>query len=116
MFFQLFDFFFFFSLGILGVLLLFMWWGTDHQMCRDNFNLMWALPLHLPVSFLLFRQRQWVCIYFRYVFFYTLALLLAWYFIPQQFNNALLPLAGIIAVRSYFISKPNFSFFSARKR
>jgi len=116
LFFQLFDFFFFFSLGILGVLLLFMWWGTDHQMCRDNFNLMWALPLHLPVSFLLFRQRQWVCIYFRYVFFYTLALLLAWYFIPQQFNNALLPLAGIIAVRSYFISKPNFSFFSARKR
>ena len=103
--FKIFDFFFFVTVGLIGVLILFMWFGTEHAMCRNNFNLLWALPTHLAVAFLLFTKIKWVNIYFRFIFFYTIALLVAWFFLPQQFNTALLPVAGIILIRSFYLSK-----------
>ena len=103
--FKAFDFFFFVFVGLIGVLILFMWFGTEHAMCRNNFNLLWALPTHLPVAFLLFNKKQWINNYFRFIFFYTIALLLAWFFLPQQFNAALLPVVGIILIRSFYLSK-----------
>jgi len=74
-------------------------------MCRTNFNLLWALPTHFIVAFFLFGNKSWVKSYFRFIFFYTIALLLAWFFLPQQFNTALLPVMGIILVRSFYLSK-----------
>ena len=105
LFFKIFDFFFFTFLGLLGLLILFMWFGTEHAMCKNNFNLLWALPTHLPVAFLLFSRKQLVNAYFRFIFFFTVALLLAWFFLPQQFNTAFLPIVGIILIRSFFLSK-----------
>ena len=102
---KIFDFIFFFTLGLLGILLLFMWFGTNHAMCKNNFNLLWALPLHLPVALLIFNKKEWINNYFRFIFFYTLALLVAWFLLPQQLNLALLPIAGIILARSFFRSK-----------
>lgn len=78
--FLIFDFLLFTLLGLLGVLLLFMWFATDHAMCRDNYNLLWTLPTHLPVSFFLFGKKQWVSVYFRFIFFYSIALIVAWFF------------------------------------
>jgi Domain of unknown function (DUF4105) len=107
LFLKIFDFFFFVIVGLIGVLILFMWFGTEHAMCKNNFNLLWALPTHLPVAFMLFSKKQWVNSYFRFIFFYTIVLLLAWFFLPQQFNTASLPVVGIILIRSFFLSKRN---------
>ena len=107
LFLKIFDFFFFVIVGLIGVLILFMWFGTDHAMCKNNFNLLWALPTHLPIAFMLFSKKQWVNNYFRFIFFYTIALLLAWFFLPQQLNTALLTVAGIILIRSFYLSKRN---------
>ena len=104
-FFTIFDTLFFAIVGLLGLLILFMWFGTDHAMCRNNFNLLWALPTHLIAAFFIFSKKKWVTAYFRITFFYTLALMLAWFFLPQQFNAALLPVTGIILVRSIYLSK-----------
>ena len=79
-----------------------MWLGTDHAMCKNNFNLLWALPSHLPMAFFLFSKKEWMKKYFSILFYITLALLVAWFFLPQQLNIALLPVAGIVLVRSYF--------------
>lgn len=102
---KVFDVLFFAIVGLIGLLILFMWFGTDHAMCRENFNLLWALPTHFIVAFFLFSKRSWVNSYFRFIFFYTIALLLAWFFLPQQFNTALLPVVGIILLRSFYLSK-----------
>jgi hypothetical protein len=107
LFLKVFDFFFFFIVGLIGVLILFMWFGTEHAMCKNNFNLLWALPTHLPVAFMLFNGKNWINDYFRFIFFYSIALLVAWFFLPQQFNTALLPVVGIILIRSFFLSKRN---------
>jgi hypothetical protein len=40
-----------FVTGLLGCLILVMWFGTDHQACRNNFNILWMLPLNLLIPF-----------------------------------------------------------------
>jgi hypothetical protein len=104
-FFKYFDFVLFFLSGGLGMLILFMWFGTDHQACRNNMNLVWALPTHLVAVFFLFINKSWVKKYFRFTFWLNILLLLVWFFLPQQMNSALLPLLGLIILRSFFLSK-----------
>jgi len=102
---KVFDKVFFFFCGILGFLILFMWFGTDHPTCRNNFNLFWALPIHLLIVAVPGWKKEWIKNYFKIIFWLTAALLACWFFLPQQMNNGLLPIAGIILVRSLFISK-----------
>ena len=98
------DFFLFFVLGAVGVLLLFMWFATDHALCANNYNLLWALPTHLIAAFYLFSRKRWVQAYFRIVFFLQIALLLLWAFLPQQLNTALIPLLFLLVLRSWILS------------
>jgi hypothetical protein len=100
-----FDFIFFSLLGLAGILILFMWFGTDHKVCRDNFNLLWALPTDLIGAFLLLRTTRWSRGYFAVVSWITLALLVGWFFLPQQLNLSLVPLSLIIIFRSWKLSK-----------
>jgi hypothetical protein len=37
--------------GLLGTLILVMWFGTNHQGCGNNFNVLWALPLNAFIAF-----------------------------------------------------------------
>ncbi|GAA4461712.1 DUF4105 domain-containing protein [Nemorincola caseinilytica] len=36
-----------FVTGLLGCLILLMWFGTDHQGCGNNFNVLWMLPVNI---------------------------------------------------------------------
>lgn len=40
-----------FVTGLLGCLILVMWFATDHQGCQNNFNVLWALPTNLLFAF-----------------------------------------------------------------
>ena len=102
---DIFDFLFFFSLGLAGILLLFMWFGTDHKVCQNNFNLLWALPSNVIMAFFVHSKKSWVKNYFRIVFWLSLALFVAWFFLPQQMNNALIPIVLLIIYRSWYLSK-----------
>lgn len=102
---HVFDRVFFFLLGIVGVLLLFMWFGTDHTVCANNYNLLWALPAHLACGIFAGSGKAWVRTYFRIVFFITALLLLTWAFLPQNLNEALIPLVLIVLLRSFLLSK-----------
>jgi len=96
-----FDGFLYFLTGVLGILLLFMWFGTDHAVCRDNFNLLWAWPTNVIAAFYIHsRKRKGT----RYLEIYTGALVLllaAWFFLPQHLNSALLPVLGILVFRTW---------------
>jgi hypothetical protein len=37
--------------GLLGMLILVMWFATNHQGCSNNFNILWALPTNLIIAF-----------------------------------------------------------------
>lgn len=47
-----------FVAGLLGWIMLIMWFFTDHQACAYNTNLLWALPTHLFLAFLPKRNRS----------------------------------------------------------
>lgn len=102
---NIFDRIFFFSLGLLGLLLLTLWIIRLDTVCRDNFNLLWALPSHLYIAFVLGKNKKWIKKYFRITIIISLLTLLAWFFLPQQLNTALIPLLLIIITRSFFRSK-----------
>lgn len=40
-----------FVTGLLGCLMLVMWFCTDHQACSDNFNILWMLPTNIIIAF-----------------------------------------------------------------
>ena len=105
---SIFDFLFFFLLGLAGLLLLFMWFGTDHTVCQNNYNLLWALPIHVVMAFFVHSQKLWVKKYFRVVFWLSLLLALCWFFLPQEMNNALIPVLLLIMFRSWQLSKINY--------
>jgi len=102
---RIFDGVFFFTTGLAGLVLLFMWFGTDHYVCRYNLNLLWAVPTHTVAAFFFNRRKPWVQSYFRVVFWLSLALLAGWYFLPQQMNDALIPIVIIAMTRSWYLSK-----------
>jgi len=97
---QGFDGLFFFVTGVLGIVLIFMWTGTDHQMCKNNFNLLWAWPTHTVAAFFVNSKKTWVKKYFKFTAIALMAVLISWYFLPQQMNNGLIPIVLLLIYRS----------------
>ena len=85
-----FDGLLFFLVGMSGMMMLFMWFGTEHVMCKDNFNLLWAWPTHAIMAFFIHSRKRWVKKYFQLTLIVYILLLLAWFFIPQQLHPAFL--------------------------
>ena len=101
----LFDFLFFFLTGLAGLLLLFMWFGTNHEVCGNNFNLLWAFPPNVVMAFFVHSNKTWVRSYFRILCWMSSLLLITWFFLPQDMNEAILPILLLIIYRSWYLSK-----------
>ena len=86
-----FDFTVFFISGVIGALLIYLWFFTDH-LSSFNYNLIWAVPFNLIFSFLLifnFKSTltRWYFIINCAVLF---SLLILWNFLPQDLNDILI--------------------------
>ena len=49
--------------GLLGVLMLVMWIGTDHRACTNNYNVLWAIPFNVIIALVAHKKRFWLKIY-----------------------------------------------------
>ncbi|MEM9935419.1 MAG: DUF4105 domain-containing protein, partial [Bacteroidota bacterium] len=89
-------------IGLAGMVLLFMWVGTEHRVTKMNLNLLWLLPTHLiPAGYLLAsRLPEWVRTYLLYSSILLGLLVLSWFFIPQDLPSAGLPLTILIGLRT----------------
>ena len=95
-----FDGFLFFITGLLGILLIFMWFGTDHLMCKDNFNLLWAWPTNVIAAFYIHSKKRPYTKYFLIYSIFNLILFACWFFLPQHLNPSLIPIIAILIFRS----------------
>ena len=99
------DFVLFFVVGLVGLLVVFLWFFTDHTNTQNNLNIIWALPTHLVMSFFLLPKRR--STFTRYYFLATsiiaILLLVTWGFLPQRLNLSLIPLVIAIALRAFRI-------------
>ena len=94
----LFDALFFVVSGMIGCLLLYLWFFTDH-LSSFNFNLVWALPSNMIIGILLLINPEKSFIKW-YMFVYGIlltTLLILWQWIPQNLSEVLiLFILGII--------------------
>jgi hypothetical protein len=95
-----FDGFLVFIVGLLGILILFMWFGTDHIMCRSNYNILWAWPTNIVTAFYVHSKKNWARKYFLIYAIFNILLIVAWGLLPQHLNAALIPILAILILRS----------------
>jgi len=98
------DILLFSAVGLLGTLLLILWLATDHQTTKENWNLLWAHPLHLLTAILLVRGKLGVGakLYFLVGGFFYLGLIAASEMIPQEYHPAVIPLIALVAFRYFY--------------
>lgn len=96
------DLLLFGAAGILGSLLVFLWFFTNHTATAYNWNLAWAWPTHLPAAIMLLTSRRpaWLKTYFIAAAIGTALVLLLWPLIPQDLHEALIPLLILLLIRS----------------
>jgi uncharacterized membrane protein len=93
--------------GLVGWLLFLLWVATDHNAAARNLNLLWAIPLYFPIGLLLLKKRRpnWMRWFFRITFFAMVLLILFWSSLPQDLHNSLVPLAALLGLRSFRLSR-----------
>ncbi len=105
---QGFDGFMFFITGLMGILILFMWFGTEHLMCSSNYNLLWAWPTHTIAAFYVNSQKYQAKNYFKIIAVINTLLLFAWFFLPQHMNISFIPFILLLIFRSIIIGFKNY--------
>ena len=101
-----FDVLFFMLLGLLGCFMLFMWFGTEHQVCSYNRNIFWAFPLHVLFAFLIPRGSDRTIRYARYATWLLIASMFYSFFAIQPYIPEITPILIIILIRLNKYSKP----------
>lgn len=87
--------------SLFGVVLLFMWFGTNHQQMDWNLNVLWANPLGLFfVYFALSKQMKRAGWAAGGLLAFLLVNLVGWPWLPQHFNLSLLPFILALAIRA----------------
>jgi hypothetical protein len=87
--------------GGVGLLLLFLWFLTDHQASAYNLNVLWALPTHLIAVIAFIKNPRWLNMYFLITAVLMVILLMSWMILPQELNFALIPLVFALGVRAF---------------
>jgi len=104
------DFAMFFIVGIIGLLVAFFWFATEHKIMSHNFNLLWAIPFHFFIVFFLIKRKrkQLLKYYFSTSTIITGLVLAVWTVFPQHFPLEAAPLVFALTLRSFRIAKVNF--------
>lgn len=95
---RIFDFIFWFVLGIGGVIVFFLWFLTDHQATKNNLNLFWLLPTHLLVFWRTRKEGLWES-YFLITAIIAAGLLIGMKWLPQELPIAAIPIMVLIVIK-----------------
>jgi len=93
--------------GIIGVLLLLLWFATDHSATAQNYNLLWACPISLIALFQIFKSstKRWVIGYLKLLVIMLCLMGLHWVIGVQVYAYALIPLLIALFVRYVYLIK-----------
>ena len=90
------DIILFFLVGLISLLVMYLWFISDHSATKGNWNILWANPLFFYV---LFRLRKTQYIVLQILTACLLLFLLGFGFLPQHFNTAFIPISLMLMVR-----------------
>ena len=101
------DFTILFTTGIAGILIVFLWFFTDHSTAPNNFNFLWAFAPNLIIAFLILKknQQKWMKFYFIFSLVLLINIPILWISEVQLFPVAVIPVLILLLIRYLFLSK-----------
>ena len=99
------DFTLFFVTGVLGIIICFLWFFTDHYTAPNNFNLLWAFVLNFFVAFTLLKNSipSWISNYLLFYLILLFGVIVTSFIGLQQFSNAVFPIIAMLFLRTFYI-------------
>ncbi len=99
------DFILLFVTGIAGLLIVFLWLGTDHKATANNFNFLWTFPLNIVLAFFILKDNlpKWATTYLYALIGFLVLAMLIWIFKVQDFSILILPIVILLAIRYSFL-------------
>lgn len=93
--------------GILGSVVVFLWFFTDHSTAPNNFNFLWAFAPNLIFAFLLLKKKQqkWIKFYFQFLVVLLIFIPILWLLEVQLFPISTIPFLILLFTRYLFLSK-----------
>ena len=87
--------------GLAGLIVFLLMTATDHTATAWNMNVLWLLPTHLALPFVLRRtvKPKWLFPYFAIAGGLIVLLLLFWPILPQKMNPTFIPLMLMLLIR-----------------
>ena len=97
-----FDLLLFTISGLVGFLILYLWFFTDH-LSSNNYNIIWATPLNFIIPFIINSKRFKKALYYYFLYYSSslIVLLILWDLLPQEFNDSLIIIILILIIRSF---------------
>ena len=100
------DILIYFSSGTLGLLVIYLWFFSNHFASAQNFNFLWAFPFNLIMVYVLLRENppNWAVNFIKLNIILLVLLFIHWATGVQKYNITLLPIFIALLVRySYLI-------------
>jgi hypothetical protein len=95
--------------GLVGLLVVFLWFFTDHTATKNNLNLLWANPICLLFAF---KGIKGIVGWWRKLLIgYTvllLVMLVGWFFLPQRLHLAIMPFGVALLFYCIKVLRPSF--------
>ncbi len=91
--------------GIIGILILLLWFATDHKGTHQNYNLLWACALNILVVFQFFKKNipSWFIRYLKFLVILLCLMLLHWIIGIQVFAIGLIPFLIALFIRYVYL-------------
>lgn len=91
--------------GLFGVIMLLLWFATDHSATAFNFNLLWAFFLNIFFVFQIKKdkQKKWFISYIKLLIIFLCLIVILWIMRVHIFAYAIIPLLIALAVRYFFL-------------
>ncbi|ADR21987.1 hypothetical protein MATR_03780 [Marivirga tractuosa] len=89
--------------GLVGCLIFFLWFLSDHMATVNNWNMIWAFPLNVVLAFLLFKKpaKKWHTAFYAIFGIFQFMVLGFFYTLPQAMHVAVLPIVLYFAFKSF---------------
>ena len=91
--------------GSIGILVIYLWFFSNHFAGAQNFNFLWAFPFNFALIFAIYKNKipNWFIGYIKLLIILIILLFLHWITGVQKYNLTLLPIFVALLIRYSFL-------------
>ena len=93
--------------GLFGILIVFLWFFTNHSTAPNNFNFLWAFAPNFFLAFVINKKNppKWIYSYIKFLLILLGLIPIIWLLNFQLFPYVLIPLFVLLALRYWIVLK-----------